>query len=377
MFNHLILKQSVFRILFLLVLLSCSSLEKKNSETKVLRETINGYTQFEVFKDPVEGAKNLLGYDEINNTAKLCEGEIDKSVTKSTIDLIIDAKDTQSLSARLPAGLSLPVEARTQLETSEITKITLKLINPIEYRLLDYRLTDKAKTDPKYRDEKCIVGLLYAEKIQMNVQTADNTKVGGGVKVKEIELFISKANDTSTKSQKKAENVFVGFKSTLPGASRSSALLRSAVLPGWGQFYKGENIKGSLFTGGFLLATLVSASAYNNFNAKKNEYNDAKTADLLANLTYSGFSPIGIFTYSQANSISGQVNQAGNLAQGSLYGLGALYIFNLLDAFFLGSTTGGAAMNESPYRVHYHYYATNLGTMGTQQNYELGLIGSF
>ncbi|TGL59387.1 hypothetical protein EHQ58_09090 [Leptospira ognonensis] len=377
MFNHLILKQSVFRILFLLVLLSCSSLEKKNSETKVLRETINGYTQFEVFKDPVEGAKNLLGYDEINNTAKLCEGEIDKSVTKSTIDLIIDAKDTQSLSASLPAGLSLPVEARTQLETSEITKITLKLINPIEYRLLDYRLTDKAKTDPKYRDEKCIVGLLYAEKIQMNVQTADNTKVGGGVKVKEIELFISKANDTSTKSQKKAENVFVGFKSTLPGASRSSALLRSAVLPGWGQFYKGENIKGSLFTGGFLLATLVSASAYNNFNAKKNEYNDAKTADLLANLTYTGFSPIGIFTYSQANSISGQVNQAGNLAQGSLYGLGALYIFNLFDAFFLGSTTGGAAMNESPYRVHYNYYATNLGTMGTQQNYEFGIIGSF
>lgn len=370
-------KSAQIPFLFSLLILSCSSLDRKESNQKNLRETINGYTQFEIFKDPVEGAKNLLGYDEVKNTTKLCEGIIDKSTSKSTIDLIVDAKDTQSLSASLPSGLSLPVEASTQLESSEITKITLKLINPIEYRLLDYSLTEKAKTDPKYRDEKCIVGLLYAEKIQINVQTADNNKIGGGVKVKEIELLISKSNDTSTKSQKKAENVFVGYKSTLPGASRAGALGRSAILPGWGQFYKGESLKGTLFTSGFLLLTLTSAATYSNFQSKKSEYESAQKVDILANLTYTGFSPLGIYSYNQANSLSSQVNQAGSVAQISLYSLGGLYIFNLFDAYFLGSTTGGATANESRFHLHYAYYPSSSHTLGREQNYELGLIGSF
>ncbi len=359
-------------------LYSCTSSPTVRSSHADTREKINGYTQFEVFKDPLDGARGLLGYDETKNTTKLCEGRVDESSTKSTVDYKVDLKDTDSISASLPAGLVLPAEAKAELAVQSVTKLTLKLIDIKEYRLLDYKLTERAKTDPAYRDEKCIVGLLYAEKIKIYIETEESKKIGGGAKVLDYDLMLTKASESQAKSQKSAERVYIGFKSTLPGVSRSGSLLRSAILPGWGQFHKGENLKGTLFTGGFLLATLVSASAYSNFNAKKNEYADAKTADTLANLTYTGFSPIGLYTYSQANSIAGQVNQAGNVAQASLYGLGAIYIFNLFDAFFLGTTTGGStAMQESPYRLHYNYYATNLGTMGTQQNYELGILGSF
>ncbi len=365
-------------ILVLFLVSSCKSFPSSRASHSESREKINGYNQFEVFKDPTDGARGLLGYDEKKNTTKLCEGKLDESSASQTIDYKLDIKDSDSISASLPLGLSLPADAKAELSVQKATKLTIKLIDPKEYRLLDYQLTERAKSDPAYRDEKCIVGLLYAEKIKVFIEVEDSQKVAGGTKVLNYDLMVSKSNETSSKSQKSAEKVFVGYISTLPGASRSGAVARSAVLPGWGQFYKGESMKGSLFTGGFLLTSLVTATAYGNYNSKKNEYNDARTADVLANLSYTGFSPIGVLTYSQASSLSGQANQAGNFLQTTVYGLGALYIFNLFDAFFLGSTTGGGtAMQESPYRVHYNYYATNLGNYGRQDNYELGLIRSF
>ncbi len=56
--------------------------------------------------------------------------------------------------------------------------------------------------------------------------------------------------------------------------TRWKAAIRSIALPGWGQIYSGQKLRGGLYTFGTVLSLLAFAVADDDFRDKRNSYND-------------------------------------------------------------------------------------------------------
>ena len=79
--------------------------------------------------------------------------------------------------------------------------------------------------------------------------------------------------------------------SVVKGKSRFGAMLRSAVMPGWGQFYSGKKTMGWAFLGGELTAAGLAFSAYSTYStansdlvAFNQQYNNATDPTQIADL---------------------------------------------------------------------------------------------
>ncbi len=128
-----------------------------------------------------------------------------------------------------------------------------------------------------------------------------------------------------------------GLFSGLWDGADGKALWRSAVLPGWGQYHRGETYKAAGILGGTVLSLLLIRNAQGSYNSAQTDYDN--TANL-ALLFPSERESIGLtlFNISQTQAIADRQNEAAS--RGTLFVglLGAVYVYNLIDAAFFGGS---------------------------------------
>ena len=123
---------------------------------------------------------------------------------------------------------------------------------------------------------------------------------------------------------------------------KKSPLLRSLILPGWGQWTKGQKVKSSLF----FLGTIFAGAAVYSYDSK---YRSIKS-DLDTKNTMILFSPGGttdLFLYSQIQSKRSELSSTGKTADTIPVFLVAFYLINVADAYFSKSSV--AANMDNPY----------------------------
>ncbi|MDD3626745.1 MAG: tetratricopeptide repeat protein [bacterium] len=110
--------------------------------------------------------------------------------------------------------------------------------------------------------------------------------------------------------------------------TRGGAFARSLFVPGLGQIYKGQKVKGYVILGAETLFLLATLNAMGEYNDAKSAYEDAKYGEDFEAL------------YSDYESASGKAN-------GMAAVLGILWTYNIIDASFFGqsNTTLYPSMN--------------------------------
>lgn len=110
--------------------------------------------------------------------------------------------------------------------------------------------------------------------------------------------------------------------------SPNVALLKSAIIPGWGQVYNKQAWKVGVIYGGATVVTYLAMDNYNNSRKFKNEYinrNSGNNVDLL--LEYANYPDQNIYNLYQAYEKNFQLSIIAGVA---------LYALNLIDAYCFG-----------------------------------------
>lgn len=114
-----------------------------------------------------------------------------------------------------------------------------------------------------------------------------------------------------------------------------SNVVRSAILPGWGQYNKGDTKKAYFIGGAFLATAGLFTSEYSKYQTKLSKYNSEANLGLL----YAFSSPVSsgrlvLFNYLQnSQNLSSAEAQLNSVNQIGL-GLQLIYIYNLIDVAF-------------------------------------------
>jgi hypothetical protein len=112
---------------------------------------------------------------------------------------------------------------------------------------------------------------------------------------------------------------------------------RSALLPGWGQYYQGRTQAAYIYGGSFLALAGTTGILYREFEVQRTQYNDAATdfinySPLVVN--YDSAAALGLVTILSLNKLEATRTQADQLATYANVGATltlALYAWNLTD----------------------------------------------
>ena len=136
--------------------------------------------------------------------------------------------------------------------------------------------------------------------------------------------------------------------SVVKGKSRFGAMLRSAVMPGWGQFYSGKKTMGWAFLGGELTAAGLAFSAYSAYStansdltAFNQQYNNATDPVQIADL--------------RSKTLQAEADQLSSNDQmtAMIYAAGGLWAINVVHAFLTGPKADTAS-RSSGFDLVYH-----------------------
>ena len=136
--------------------------------------------------------------------------------------------------------------------------------------------------------------------------------------------------------------------SVVKGKSRFDAMIRSAVMPGWGQFYSGKKMMGWAFLGGELTAAGLAFSAYSaystansNLTAFNQQYNNATDPVQIADL--------------RSKTLQAEADQLSSNDQMTMmiYVAGGLWAINVVHAFLTGPEADTAS-RSSGFDLVYH-----------------------
>lgn len=115
------------------------------------------------------------------------------------------------------------------------------------------------------------------------------------------------------------------------------ALWRSAVIPGWGQWYQGHPIIGGAFLGAFAGSLLYTGNQYSNFSAAKSKYESHPGNLYLLASAPSSNGAITYLGYLQEKQALRSANRAGSdLALGGALTI-LIYGANLFHAYFFNA----------------------------------------
>lgn len=111
--------------------------------------------------------------------------------------------------------------------------------------------------------------------------------------------------------------------------------LRSAILPGWGQYQKDQKIKGYFFSAGVLIGIGGVISSYQNFKSAKSDYqNYSNYGYLLTSYSGSEAENLMYLHYFQSNSRYDSALNRGTGISTISKGVAVFYLLNILDALF-------------------------------------------
>lgn len=118
----------------------------------------------------------------------------------------------------------------------------------------------------------------------------------------------------------------------------SSSIWRSAVLPGYGQIYRGDRLRGGAFLGATLLTGYYYYSTYREYNSARLSYRQAGSLSPVSALSSNTYITAGVFAFVNQRRSRMQVQSArANFAAGLLL---TTYLWNLGDAVIASRERG-------------------------------------
>ncbi len=153
--------------------------------------------------------------------------------------------------------------------------------------------------------------------------------------------------------------------------------IRSAMLPGYGQFNKNQKIKAGIFTVAFLGSFSYFATQYVNYNDYKNKYDRSTNEGILFSTNQQNLTN-GVVLYNlyQSNQYLGEAESSGLRASQALAFVNVIYIVNILDAIYSNSETDVAIKPGFQLHSNFSLQAFSPGNPSNSQ-YELGLKWNF
>jgi hypothetical protein len=146
------------------------------------------------------------------------------------------------------------------------------------------------------------------------------------------DIGLAKAEKTPTPKQKPEEKIEDPEKDKI--SFTLSPTIKSAILPGWGQYSKGQKLKASLFFGGFFLAGGFLGNSYASHQHSISDYNAGRN---LSSMSLALTSPsdaqtlaaLGYFKSHAARNSSETYSNQFNIGVGLL---AIIYIYNIVDS---------------------------------------------
>ncbi len=164
--------------------------------------------------------------------------------------------------------------------------------------------------------------------VRKNKQQKPFTKIYGE-KTGDLAITVANNPDKSLADKKVAVEV-------------SQYVWRSAIIPGWGQWHNENKIKGSIFFVTFFGTIGLMASSYNKFKAAERSYLASSQSVLLypSNPSLVGFGYLN--SLSHQSQYQSQANQVKSIS----IGLAAIYLINLVDAYFFSDKPSTALFEQ-------------------------------
>ena len=114
---------------------------------------------------------------------------------------------------------------------------------------------------------------------------------------------------------------------------RRNSFYRSAVFPGWGQFYMKKKLKASFYITGTLAGLAGMYSIKNSHNRARQDYKDLETQAFLIPVNPTGL-PFLALNYSSGLSARKRIQTASDQFQAVTVYMAGLYFINLMDVFY-------------------------------------------
>ncbi len=122
----------------------------------------------------------------------------------------------------------------------------------------------------------------------------------------------------------------------LSGRSRWSAVWRSALLPGWGQWYTGNKAEAKLTLGGFGTALALGIYTRIEEDSAKKDYDAAVSRSSITGAYILGGGIANFYLLTVVPGARSDYDKSVHMYNDSIYLLGSVYVAQLVRSYFLG-----------------------------------------
>jgi hypothetical protein len=162
----------------------------------------------------------------------------------------------------------------------------------------------------------------------------------------------------------------------ISSSMRFNAGWRSALIPGWGQYYKEEKVKSIIYFTTFFSGLLYFNTLNQDYNQAKSKFENSSNLGLLIG-TYQGSGAGGLVLYNYLQNESNYNDSVIKASKASQVAIGVelIYLVNLLDAIFFNS----APKQESTgFKIITDYKIQSFGPgLPLNSQYDLGIKWNF
>ena len=124
--------------------------------------------------------------------------------------------------------------------------------------------------------------------------------------------------------------------------TRMGALIRSMVMPGWGQFYSDRKLMGWSFLGGELA---LGALAYLSYSSYQTSYDDVTNFNAQYRVSIDPDQIMALKAQSKQAELD--VTAAKDLFKMTIYAAGGVYVANVVHAFLIGPNKDTASKKSN------------------------------
>ncbi|TGM12020.1 hypothetical protein EHQ81_01625 [Leptospira selangorensis] len=140
--------------------------------------------------------------------------------------------------------------------------------------------------------------------------------------------------------------------STGPSRSRWSAVWRSAILPGWGQWYTDNKLEAKITGGAFLVSLGYAGYSRSEAESAKSKYDDAVSKSSTTGAYIYGGGVANFYLLTVVPGARADYETSVHAYNTSVYVLGGVYLAQLVRTYFLGkSWEQGASANPVAWTV--------------------------
>ncbi|MCB1143374.1 MAG: caspase family protein [Leptospiraceae bacterium] len=152
------------------------------------------------------------------------------------------------------------------------------------------------------------------------------------------------------------------------------ALKRSAIFPGYGQYFKKEKYKAYFFGASSLFLLGGLASTYSSYQSAKSNYSSAMNNEFLFSAVTTDFGALNLFALSQTNQARSVVESRSSAIAGVSTIFAGVYLINLIDSVIMKKPKASTVLGipDEGFRFTYRREVQPFAGIGTT-----GQVGNF